>query len=72
MPAPRERPPDPVRQHLVEVRRGLLRLHKALIDAERGGFEASRGPLTNTQLLGALLDDPHFAWLRPYSPTCPT
>ena len=67
MPARPERPPDPVRQHLVEVRRGLLRLHKALIDAERGGFEASRGPLTNTQLLGALLEDPYFAWLRPYS-----
>lgn len=59
--------PDPVRSNLVEVRRGLLRLHKALIDAERSTFEAENGPLSNTQLLQALLEDPFFAWLRPFS-----
>lgn len=62
-----QRQSDPVRDHLVEVRRGLLRLHKALIDAERRVFERGRGPVSNTQLLQALLEDPFFAWLRPYS-----
>ena len=59
--------PDPARQQLVEVRRGLLRLHKALIDSERAAFERDRGPLTSGQLLQALLEDPFFAWLRPFS-----
>lgn len=59
--------PDPVRQHLVEVRRGLLRLHKALIDTERAAFERDHGELTSGQLLRALLEDPFFAWLRPFS-----
>lgn len=59
--------PEPLRTRLVEVRRGLLRLHKALIDSERGEWERSRGPVTNAQLLQALIEDPFFAWLRPYS-----
>ena len=59
--------PEPLRTRLVEVRRGLLRLHKALIDAERAVWERSRGPVTNAQLLQALIEDPFFAWLRPYS-----
>lgn len=61
------RPPDPIRDSLAEVRRGLLRLHKALIDAERLAFERGRGPVTNSQLLQSLIEDPFFAWLRPYS-----
>ncbi len=61
-------PPDPVRDHLAEVRRALMRLHKTLIDSERPRFEAHRGgAVTNTQLLGALLEDPFFQWLRPFS-----
>lgn len=60
-------PPDPVRDHLAEVRRGLMRLHKSLIDSERQVFEQSRGPVTNGQLLAALLEDPFFQWLRPFS-----
>ena len=61
-------PPDPVRDHLAEVRRALMRLHKQLIDAERPRFEAHRGgAVSNTQLLTALLDDPFFQWLRPFS-----
>lgn len=65
---PRRNPtPEPLRTRLVEVRRGLLRLHKALIDSERGEWERSRGPVTNAQLLQALIEEPYFAWLRPYS-----
>jgi hypothetical protein len=59
--------PEPLRSQLVEVRRGLLRLHKALIDSERGEWERSRGPVTNAELLQALIEDPFFAWLRPFS-----
>jgi hypothetical protein len=61
-------PPDPVRDHLAEVRRALMRLHKSLIDSERPRFEARRGSaVTNTQLLGALLEDEFFQWMRPFS-----
>lgn len=68
MPASPFRPSaDPLRQSLVEVRRGLLRLHKALIDAERASFERGRGPITSGQLLQALIQDPFFAWLQPFT-----
>ena len=70
MASPSSRPgavPDPVRQQLVEVRRGLLRLHKALIDSERATYERDSGPLTSGQLLRALLEEPFFEWLRPFS-----
>jgi len=59
--------PEPLRSQLVEVRRGLLRLHKGLIDSERAEWERGRGPVTNAELLQALIEDPFFAWLRPYS-----
>jgi len=60
-------PRDPDHLPLMEVRRALLRLHKALIDSERARFERERGALSNGQFLQALLTDPFFAWLRPYS-----
>ena len=59
--------PDRKRQQLREVRRGLFRLHKTLIDAERAAFERSKGRLSNGQFLQALIQDPFFAWLRPFS-----
>lgn len=58
---------DPAHEPLREVRKGLLRLHKALIDAERIAFEHERGPLTPSQFLQALMEDAFFQWLRPYS-----
>jgi len=58
---------DPAHEPLREVRRGLLRLHKALIDAERAVFESERGPLTPSEFLQALMEDPFFQWLRPFS-----
>ena len=60
-------PPDPVRQKLLEVRKGLLRLHKALIDSERLVYERGHGQMSNGQFLQALIQEPFFAWLRPYS-----
>jgi hypothetical protein len=62
-----ERPSDPVRQRLVEVRRGLLRLHKTLIDSERRAYETRAGATSNGQFLQLLLQDPFFVWLRPFS-----
>ncbi len=63
----REASPDPVREQLVGVRLGLLRLHKTLIDTERAYFERRHGRMTSGQFLQALLQDPYFTWLRPYS-----
>lgn len=59
--------PDPVRNRLVEVRRGLLRLHKTLIDSERAVYEREHGALSNGQFLQALLEEPFFQWMRPFS-----
>ncbi|MBB4639673.1 hypothetical protein [Longimicrobium terrae] len=61
------RTPDPLRAPLVELRRGLMRLHKALIDSERAIYEQTAGPQSNVQLLQALMEDEFFAWLRPFS-----
>lgn len=65
--ARRAGPPDPVRQHLSDVRKALLRLHKALIDSERAVYETRNGVLNNAEFLGALLQEPFFQWMRPFS-----
>lgn len=50
---------------LAEVRRHLLDLHKALVDAERRDYERVRGRLPDRDFLDALLRDPALAWLGP-------
>lgn len=70
MPTPtpgRRRTLQPIEQALKETRRGLLRLHKALVDTERAAFESREGPMSNGQFLQALIQDPFFEWLRPMS-----
>lgn len=62
-----ELPPDPLRDRLKDVRLGLLRLHKALIDAERGEIERRDGPMSSGHFLQMLIQDEAFAWLRPFS-----
>lgn len=62
-----ELPPDPIRDRLKDVRLGLLRLHKALIDAERGEIERRDGPMSSGHFLQMLIQDEAFAWLRPFS-----
>src|SRR3954464_6207406 len=57
------------RGQLTGLRHGLLRLHKTLLDWERGIYERDHGRQTGGELLKLLLDDPHFAWLRPISQT---
>ena len=52
---------------LGDLRQALLRLHKTLLEWERGGYERIHGRQTSNDLLNALLNDPQFAWLRPVS-----
>ena len=59
---------DPLRQTLVDVRHGLLGLHKALIVAEQLTFERIYGRVDSTgQLLQLVMNDPWFTWLHPLS-----
>ena len=61
---------DEVRQAeklLSDLRQALLRLHKTLLDWERGGYERIHGRQSSHDLLEAVLNDPQFAWLRPMS-----
>lgn len=60
-------PPNPARDRLADVRRALLRLHKALIDSERAVYEARHGALNSAEFLGALLQEEFFQWMRPFS-----
>ncbi|MBA5868071.1 MAG: hypothetical protein GDA67_15370 [Nitrospira sp. CR1.3] len=57
-----------LRQILLEVRRSLLGLHKALIIAEQLTYERINGRVGSTgQLLQLVLNDPWFTWLHPLS-----
>jgi hypothetical protein len=57
-----------VRQVLAELRETLLRLHKALMESDRAGYEKTFGRIASPfQFLKLLTDDAWFAWLRPVS-----
>lgn len=58
---------EATRLRLQGVRRGLLHLHKALLDGERGVYEQSYGRVTSGQLLQLVIQHPWFAWLRSVS-----
>jgi len=62
-------PDTPERAELREALRGvskaLLPLHRALINAAREDYAFAYEPVSPTQLLGLLGDDPFFAWLKP-------
>jgi hypothetical protein len=50
------------------VRKTVLELHKALMDAQRIRYEKHHGRISNaSELLGLLLEHPQFAWLRELS-----
>src|SRR5215469_13817086 len=70
-PSPRHISPwmsDPRRQILLDIRRGLLGLHKALIVAEQVTYERINGRVDSTgKLLQLVLNDPWFTWLHPLS-----
>jgi hypothetical protein len=60
--------PQESRQHLDDVRRGLLRVHKALLDDARIRYEREQGRIDGSgTLLRLVLNDPWFAWLHPLS-----
>lgn len=53
------------RDALKELRHGLLRLHKLLLDLERRDFERARGRISNSyEFLQLVLKDPWFDWLH--------
>lgn len=59
---------NPRRQTLLDIRRGLLGLHKALIVAEQVTYERINGRVGSTgKLLQLVLNDPWFTWLHPLS-----
>jgi hypothetical protein len=60
--------PDPTRERLKNLRNGLLRLHKSLLDSEKAFYERDVARITSTgQFLDLVLNDPWFAWLRELS-----
>jgi hypothetical protein len=54
-----------LREALRAVSKTLLPLHRALIYAAREDYAFAYEPVSPTQLLGLLGDDPFFAWLKP-------
>ena len=59
---------DPSTQRLKDLRNGLLRLHKSLLDSERAAYERDVERITTTgQYLNLVLNDPWFNWLRDLS-----
>lgn len=53
------------RDALKQLRQGLLRLHKTLLDLERLGYERARGRIGNSyEFLQVVLKDPWFDWLH--------
>ena len=60
-----ERASELTRDVLKELRHGLLRLHKLLLDLERRDFERARGRIGNSyEFLQLVLKDPWFDWLH--------
>lgn len=56
------------RERLTNARRGLLQVHRALLEAERVSYEREFGRIPNSgTLLQLILNNPWFQWLRPIS-----
>jgi hypothetical protein len=61
-------PLDTAFEKLRQVRTGLLRLHKALLDTERIAYERHHGRIKSTGAFFQLvISDEWFDWLRPMS-----
>jgi hypothetical protein len=51
---------------LTELREAMLPLHKALLESERVGYEATFGKIQSPyQFLKLVMNDPWFTWLAP-------
>ena len=60
--------PDLARQRLNDLRNGLLRLHKTILDSEAARYDRDIKRITSrSQLFGLVLNDPWFAWLHDLS-----
>src|ERR671939_1863082 len=60
-----ERATELTRDGLKDLRQGLLRLHKTLLDLERRDYERARGRISNSyEFLQLVLKDPWFDWLH--------
>jgi hypothetical protein len=59
--------PKATRQRLTNLRRALLRLHKALLDEERLVYERVYGQVTGGELLQLVINHEQFAWLHSIS-----
>lgn len=60
-----ERASELTRDALKELRHGLLRLHKLLLELERRDYERARGRIGNSyEFLQLVLKDPWFDWLH--------
>ena len=65
-PIQHDQEPDGVRQRLTELREAMLPLHKALLEFERVGYEATFGKIQSPyQFLKLVMNDPWFTWLAP-------
>jgi hypothetical protein len=52
---------------LADIRLQLLRLHRALLDAEKAEHERAHGAITPVAFLQLLIGDPRFGWLSALS-----
>ena len=52
---------------LKNARNILLKLHKSMVDLERGLYEGIHGKLNSGEFLNVLLEDEDFSWLRKFS-----
>ena len=59
--------PEHMRQQLRDLRRGLLHLHKTLLDTERTAYEQTYGRVSSGELLQLVINHEQFAWLRSIS-----
>ena len=56
---------DTTAETLRQLRQGLLRVHKILLELERTGYERARGKISNSyEFLQLVLKDPWFDWLH--------
>jgi hypothetical protein len=54
-------------QRLRDLRRGLLHLHKVLLDIERAAYEKARGRVSSGEMLQLVINHEQFAWLHSIS-----
>jgi hypothetical protein len=59
---------EPTLQRLRDLRASLLKMHKAMLDAERSRYEAVHGRVqSSSEMFRLVVEDPWFSWLRPIS-----